>query len=59
MAKFITDEMIARMNDSMQWHFKINWDKVETIEDIKVILKEIPMTIQGGTSTYENLKKYI
>ncbi|WP_425203785.1 hypothetical protein [Priestia megaterium] len=59
MAKFITNEMLSRINDPMQWRFQIDWDKVETIEDVKAILKEIPMTIQGGTSTYKNLKKYI
>ncbi|MGG0308219.1 hypothetical protein ABEY43_06165 [Priestia megaterium] len=38
----------------------VDFDKVNTIEDIKTILKEVRIyTPHEGTDTYENLKEYL
>jgi hypothetical protein len=35
---------------------KINMEKVQTIEDIKLILEHLDITVQEGTTAYEKLK---
>jgi hypothetical protein len=39
--------------------FPIDWDKVKTLEDIKIILKNMGLGCQDNAPNYPELKKYL
>jgi hypothetical protein len=48
----------VQVNKQPQW-FPIDWNKVETLEDIKVILKNMGLGCQDNAPNYQELKKYL
>jgi hypothetical protein len=39
--------------------FPIDWDKVETLEDMKFIIKNMGLGCSNQAPSYEELKKYL
>lgn len=48
----------VQVNKQPQW-YPIDWDKVKTLQDIKVILKNMGLGCQDNAPNYEELKKYL
>lgn len=47
-----------QINTLPKW-YPIDWDKVKTLEDAKIILKNMGLGCQDNAPNYEELKKYL
>lgn len=52
-------EQIGNVILPTQNWYAFNWDKVQSLDDIKNILSQLGMTVSDMAPGYENLKKYL
>lgn len=48
----------VQINEQPKW-YPIDWNKVKTVEDIKIILANMGLGCQDNAPNYESLKKYL
>ena len=48
----------VQSNKQPQW-YPIDWDKVETLQDVKVILKNMGLGCQDNAPNYQELKQFL
>lgn len=52
-------EATLEVNNPVNW-YQFDWDnKINTIEDIKVIFKSLRMTVSDKAEDFETLKQYV
>lgn len=58
MAKKNNNDVIKMKVAEVRWH-PIDWDKIESIEDIKNILKHMSLGCYNNADAFDELKKYL
>ncbi len=48
----------VQVNTQPQW-YPIDWDKVKTLQDVKVILKNMGLGCQDNAPNYNELKQFL
>lgn len=48
----------VQVNTQPQW-YPIDWDKVKTLQDVKVILKNMGLGCQDNAPNYQELKQFL
>jgi len=59
MAKKVKEQQSNEEQFELQTWYSFDWSKVETLEDLKIILGNLGMTVSDKSPAFDILKKYL